>query len=142
MTPDPLVAVTVVRTGGIAGMRRSWSVEAVEAEDAERWVLLVDACPWDEHAADGDAGPPGDARRSGRDRSPAGAPGPSPADGHAARRVGRSLPPDRFSYDIRARQRRDEALVDRHVVLAESRLTGPWRTLADEVRQRAATPAG
>ncbi|WP_431802406.1 protealysin inhibitor emfourin [Microbacterium sp. bgisy203] len=40
------VAVTVVRTGGIAGMRRRWGVEAADA-DADPWIALVDACPWD-----------------------------------------------------------------------------------------------
>lgn len=41
------VAVTVVRSGGFAGLRRQWDVEA-DARDADRWVALVEACPWDE----------------------------------------------------------------------------------------------
>lgn len=48
--PEPTdsrrVAVTVTRTGGIAGMRRTWRAHADDA-DAERWVVLIDQCPWD-----------------------------------------------------------------------------------------------
>lgn len=41
------IIVAVVRTGGIAGMRRRWRVEP-EPEQAPRWVALVERCPWDE----------------------------------------------------------------------------------------------
>ena len=40
------VVVTVVRTGGLAGLRREWRAEPPTA-DADRWVGLVDRCPWD-----------------------------------------------------------------------------------------------
>ena len=43
----PVVAVTVVRSGGLAGMRRRWVVEA-DASDADPWIALVEACPWDD----------------------------------------------------------------------------------------------
>lgn len=43
----PAVAVTVVRSGGLAGMRRRWVVEA-DASDADPWIALVEACPWDD----------------------------------------------------------------------------------------------
>jgi hypothetical protein len=46
--PDstPRVVVTVVRTGGIGGMRRQWRAEA-DVQDSPRWVALIDECPWD-----------------------------------------------------------------------------------------------
>lgn len=40
------VVVTVVRTGGLAGLRREWRAEPPTSE-ADRWVGLVDECPWD-----------------------------------------------------------------------------------------------
>ncbi|WP_454131283.1 protealysin inhibitor emfourin [Microbacterium lacticum] len=43
----PAVAVTVVRSGGLAGMHRRWVVEA-DASDADPWIALVEACPWDD----------------------------------------------------------------------------------------------
>ena len=45
--PDPpAVAVTVVRTGGFAGIPREWHVEA-DASDAPGWVVLIEQCPWE-----------------------------------------------------------------------------------------------
>lgn len=41
------IVVAVVRTGGLAGLRRRWRVEAA-AEQAPQWVDLVERCPWDE----------------------------------------------------------------------------------------------
>lgn len=43
---DPAVAVRVVRSGGFAGLRRTWAVD-VDAADAGPWIALVEACPWD-----------------------------------------------------------------------------------------------
>lgn len=40
------VAVTVTRTGGIAGIRREWHTEP-PAEEAPRWIALIEGCPWD-----------------------------------------------------------------------------------------------
>jgi hypothetical protein len=42
-TSRPL-RILVVRSGGFAGIPRSWSVEA--EDDAEAWQQLIDACPW------------------------------------------------------------------------------------------------
>ena len=44
---DDTVTVVVVRTGGIAGRRRRWQVDAAD-EDAGTWVMLIEQCPWDE----------------------------------------------------------------------------------------------
>lgn len=41
------IVVAVVRTGGIAGLRRRWRVEP-SPEQAPEWVALVERCPWDE----------------------------------------------------------------------------------------------
>ncbi|MGB4777275.1 protealysin inhibitor emfourin [Microbacterium sp.] len=70
----PVVAVTVVRSGGFAGIPRRWSVQAPPS-DADRWIALVEGCPWDEDADDGAHG--------------------------AARIDGRGA--DRFSWSVRAR---------------------------------------
>ncbi len=40
-----VVQVTVVRTGGIAGLTRRWSV-AADPSHAPKWTTLVAACPW------------------------------------------------------------------------------------------------
>lgn len=44
---DPRVVIAVVRSGGIAGMRRQWRVEA-EVPEAEDWISLIDSCPWEQ----------------------------------------------------------------------------------------------
>jgi hypothetical protein len=49
---DPQVVIAVVRTGGIAGIRRRWRVEA-PSEEAGEWIALIDSCPWDAPAPDG-----------------------------------------------------------------------------------------
>jgi hypothetical protein len=41
------VVVTVVRTGGLAGLRREWRAEP-PADALGRWITLVDGCPWDD----------------------------------------------------------------------------------------------
>ena len=41
------IVVAVVRSGGIAGLRRRWRVEP-DPEQAPQWVALVERCPWDE----------------------------------------------------------------------------------------------
>jgi len=40
------VSVTVVRTGGVAGTRREWRAEP-PADEAPRWIELIEGCPWD-----------------------------------------------------------------------------------------------
>lgn len=41
------VAILVARSGGIAGITRRWHVQP-PGEEVERWVVLVDRCPWEE----------------------------------------------------------------------------------------------
>lgn len=48
---DVDVVIAVVRTGGIAGIRRRWRVEAPR-EEAGEWIALIDSCPWDDPPAD------------------------------------------------------------------------------------------
>jgi hypothetical protein len=50
-TDDASVTVAVIRSGGIAGMRRAWRADPAPAE-ASHWVALIDDCPWDEPAPD------------------------------------------------------------------------------------------
>ncbi|SFR99902.1 hypothetical protein SAMN04487846_1321 [Microbacterium sp. cf046] len=40
------VAVTVTRTGGFAGLRRTWHAQPDTAETPQ-WIALIDECPWD-----------------------------------------------------------------------------------------------
>jgi len=40
------VAVTVTRTGGFAGLPRTWRARPDTAE-APHWIALIDECPWD-----------------------------------------------------------------------------------------------
>lgn len=49
------VVIAVVRSGGIAGIRRQWRVEA-ESDDAVNWIDLIDQCPWDQDTGDADTG--------------------------------------------------------------------------------------
>lgn len=46
---DAPVVIAVVRSGGIAGIRRQWQVEA-ESAQAPRWISMIDDCPWDDEA--------------------------------------------------------------------------------------------
>lgn len=51
-TEKPEVSVTVVRTGGVTGIRREWRAQP-PASDGPRWIVLIRQCPWeDEDAAD------------------------------------------------------------------------------------------
>lgn len=43
---DDRIVVVVVRTGGIAGIRRHWQVQRPRPE-AGPWLALIDRCPWD-----------------------------------------------------------------------------------------------
>lgn len=44
---DPQVVVAVVRTGGIAGIRREWRVEP-DPDDTPEWISMIKRCPWDD----------------------------------------------------------------------------------------------
>ena len=39
--------ITVQRSGGVAGMKRTWTVSPQPPEDTDRWQPLIEACPWD-----------------------------------------------------------------------------------------------
>ena len=41
-----VVAVTVTRTGGFAGLRRTWQAQA-DTVEAPQWIALIEGCPWD-----------------------------------------------------------------------------------------------
>lgn len=43
-----VLVVTIVRTGGFAGLRRRWGVELDDPREAETWRPLIEACPWDD----------------------------------------------------------------------------------------------
>lgn len=49
---DARVVIAVVRSGGIAGIRRQWRVEAAPPE-ADEWIDLIDRCPWDAEPGEG-----------------------------------------------------------------------------------------
>ncbi len=52
------VVVAVIRSGGIAGLRRRWRVETdAENDDAAEWIDRIDRCPWND---DVDGGPGAD----------------------------------------------------------------------------------
>ena len=46
MGPTSTILVIVVRTGGIAGLRRVWRAEPPPTEEP-RWIELIEECPWD-----------------------------------------------------------------------------------------------
>ncbi|WP_318244776.1 protealysin inhibitor emfourin [Microbacterium pullorum] len=48
---ESTVRVTVVRTGGIAGLRRRWEA-CPDGEAAREWASLIDRCPWDDPPSD------------------------------------------------------------------------------------------
>lgn len=143
---DEVVTIVVVRTGGFAGLRRQWQVEAGDG-DAERWLVLVEACPWDHasgHTSD-DASDDASEQDDGESRHPTmtdepaaesdseSAPEPTPVPEPTSEpRPGRSASrgADRFVWSIRA-------LTPAHRLeqkLPEPELVGPWRTLVDAVR--------
>jgi hypothetical protein len=42
------LTISVVRSGGFAGMRRAWDVHLDDsAGDADSWRALIEDCPWD-----------------------------------------------------------------------------------------------
>jgi hypothetical protein len=45
---EPPFVVSVVRSGGFAGLRREWTIEVTASDEAERWYPIIQACPWDE----------------------------------------------------------------------------------------------
>lgn len=45
------IAVTVIRSGGFAGLTRTWVAEPPPTR-ARFWVMLISECPWDEEPSD------------------------------------------------------------------------------------------
>ena len=43
------VTIVVVRSGGFAGLTRTWQVQVDDQPDRERWVELLRELDWDEH---------------------------------------------------------------------------------------------
>ncbi|MHA6668694.1 protealysin inhibitor emfourin [Homoserinimonas sp. A447] len=43
--------ITVIRSGGFAGLSRQWSVRVEEQPDEEQWRELIDRLPWDRETA-------------------------------------------------------------------------------------------
>lgn len=48
-TTSDTISITVVRTGGFAGLTREWRASSADAPDVD-WGALVDACPWEDAA--------------------------------------------------------------------------------------------
>lgn len=46
--------VTVIRSGGFAGLSRVWTVRVEEQADEEQWRELIDRLPWDRTSAASD----------------------------------------------------------------------------------------
>jgi hypothetical protein len=44
--------VSVTRSGGIAGLSRTWAVTTDEQPDREAWEELLARLPWDDRSAD------------------------------------------------------------------------------------------
>ena len=42
---DGILVVTVVRTGGFAGLRQEWQA-AIGDDQKDEWMPLIQACPW------------------------------------------------------------------------------------------------
>jgi hypothetical protein len=96
--------ITVQRSGGVAAITRVWTVDAATSEEKQRWMPIVEACPWDQVPSRRYAGEQAAARTSGK------------AAGQA----------DRFMYSIRAGQHR--------ATLPETEVTGPWHTLVENAK--------
>ncbi len=42
------LTISVVRSGGVAGMRTAWDIHLDEStSEAESWRALIEDCPWD-----------------------------------------------------------------------------------------------
>ncbi|WP_052521193.1 protealysin inhibitor emfourin [Agreia bicolorata] len=100
--------ITVVRTGGFAGLRRIWRVEIDTASESalDEWSQILDACPWNEAIdLDGDGVP---------DRFVFVITVESPPDASAAAS-------DAVDSELRA-------------TLPETRVVGPWKQLVNRVQ--------
>lgn len=43
-----MLTISITRTGGFAGVRRSWLLEVENEPEVQEWCDIVDACPWDD----------------------------------------------------------------------------------------------
>ena len=43
---DGILLITVVRSGGFAGLRQEWQAEVGDPGERDDWMLLIQACPW------------------------------------------------------------------------------------------------
>ncbi|UKA61532.1 protealysin inhibitor emfourin [Arthrobacter sp. FW306-04-A] len=50
--------ITVQRSGGVAAITRVWTVDAASSEDKQRWMPIVEACPWDQVPSRGQSAGP------------------------------------------------------------------------------------
>lgn len=134
---DDQVVVAVVRSGGVAGIRRRWTV-AAPPEDAGVWIALIDSCPWDSPSDDaalreggGDDGRGDGGLSGGAGGSPTEAEVASDAEGTSptGERTG-AAGADRFVWSIRARTPSEQ----HEQRLTDAALDGPWRTLVEAVR--------
>ena len=48
---DGILLITVVRSGGFAGLRQEWQAE-VAADERDEWMPLIQACPWGDPQSD------------------------------------------------------------------------------------------
>ncbi|BAS17327.1 hypothetical protein AHiyo8_56300 [Arthrobacter sp. Hiyo8] len=58
--------ITVQRSGGVAAITRVWTVDAATSEDKQRWMPIVEACPWDQVPTRGRASAQAAARAPGK----------------------------------------------------------------------------
>lgn len=101
---QPPIAITVVRTGGFAGLRKQW--EALPPPDeAPTWIALIEECPWD--------GPR--SQSHGADRY--------------AWSVSASLAPS-----VLASPSAEHGRQTHQAELADQDIHGPWRVLIEAVR--------
>jgi len=50
--------VTVQRTGGFAGLTRSWQVDVEAEPDTDSWLVLIDGLPWSSTPSTADGAQP------------------------------------------------------------------------------------
>ena len=98
-------SITVVRSGGFAGLKREWRAGSADSPDVD-WANLVDACPWKAVAKP--------------TRVVDGFVWTIEASRHieASRQIG-------ATRGVRSRR----------ATLPEAQVTGAWRDLVDQVRQ-------
>jgi hypothetical protein len=100
--------ITVVRTGGFAGLHRTWRVDVDDQSRSalDEWIRILDACPWREGVdLDGDGVP---------DRF--------------VFMITVQSPPDALTTAV------DADGSELRATLPETRVVGPWKQLVDRVQ--------